>query len=83
MIEQRTTMGTPDGLGQNRVVEAALRVGADGYIDKGTSPEELIDAVRAVLRGETGVWRGAVLRAQGEGTDGGQHDGGADAAAGR
>jgi DNA-binding NarL/FixJ family response regulator len=46
------------------IVEAALRVGASGYIDKGTSPDELIDAVHAVLRGETGVLRGRALLAQ-------------------
>ncbi len=45
-------------------VEAALRVGASGYIDKAAPPQDLIDAVRAVLRGETGVLRGTALLAE-------------------
>ena len=30
----------------------ALRAGADGYLDKSASPDEIIDAVRRVLQGE-------------------------------
>lgn len=45
-------------------VDAALQAGASGYIDKATPPQDLIDAVRAVLRGETKVLRGTALLAE-------------------
>ena len=38
---------------------AALRAGADAYLLKGADPEELVNAVRSVARGEFVIGRGA------------------------
>src|SRR5262249_1954662 len=41
------------GHGDREHVRAALEAGARGYVLKGTPTEEVADALRAVLRGET------------------------------
>lgn len=39
-------------------VEAALHTGARGYVDKNLPADQLVVALQAIHRGETGVWRG-------------------------
>jgi DNA-binding NarL/FixJ family response regulator len=41
------------------VIRACLRAGADGFIGKGASTRELIDAIYAVYRGESAISAGA------------------------
>jgi len=48
--------------GEDDVVFAALRSGADGFLLKDTRPEDLIAAVHAVARGESPLDRGWVRR---------------------
>lgn len=43
-------------------VMQALKAGAVGYVSKGSAPEELVDAVRAVSRGETYISAGIAQR---------------------
>ncbi|MGE0433246.1 MAG: LuxR C-terminal-related transcriptional regulator, partial [Gammaproteobacteria bacterium] len=43
-------------------VMQALKAGAAGYVSKGSAPEELVDAVRAVSRGQSYISAGIAQR---------------------